>query len=197
MTFQGGVGKSRKSALKRVTQRAMPFYIQTLTAGKIQVHSISKIFKVLSYNVSWRYRRSLHLCAEMLQSGDVQYAGQANPYEWRLCLSINGFITSVSFFFLFLFFATRIQKATETRVTLVGVKWRNLCITPLPWMYYKCFIKTWDFYMCCVWWRCCLCMFWKGDAFQFSGGTVMCLPAYPCKVGDRCTSRTTHFIGPI
>lgn len=81
MTFQGGVGKSRKSALKRVTQRAMPFYIQTLTAGKIQVHSISKIFKVLSYNVSWRYRRSLHLCAEMLQSGDVQYAGQANPYE--------------------------------------------------------------------------------------------------------------------
>lgn len=81
VTFRGGVGKSRKSALKRVTQRAMPFYIQTLTAGKIQVHSISKIFKVLSYNVSWRYRRSLHLCAEMLQSGDVQYAGQANPYE--------------------------------------------------------------------------------------------------------------------
>lgn len=110
-----------------------------------------------------------------------------------LMVLLHLFLSSFSFFF----FATRIQKATETRVTLVGVKWRNLCITPLPWMYYKCFIKTWDFYMCCVWWRCCLCMFWKGDAFQFSGGTVMCLPAYPCKVGDRCTSRTTHFIGPI
>lgn len=76
-------GERKQKKVHLTSQRSS--YIETWTAGKIQVHSISKIYKVLSYNVSWRYRRSLHLCAEMLQSGgDVQYAGQANPCETKI-----------------------------------------------------------------------------------------------------------------
>lgn len=64
-----GEVKAEESALYVSKSKDHPTY-KLLTAGKIQVHSISKIYKVLSYNVSWRYRRSLHLCAEMLHSGE-------------------------------------------------------------------------------------------------------------------------------
>lgn len=91
-------GERKQKKVHLTSQRSS--YIETLTAGKIQVHSISKIYKVLSYNVSWRYRRSLHLCAEMLQLGGCTICWSSKPL-WN-----KDFNFPLVWFFFSIFFLT-------------------------------------------------------------------------------------------
>lgn len=110
-----GVGvKAEKSALYVSESKDHPTY-KLLTAGKIQVHSISKIYKVLSYNVFWRYRRSLHLGAEMPHSGDVQYAGRAAPCEWKVFFLMIVFFSHIYLCFILFSFLTTYKQVKETR----------------------------------------------------------------------------------
>lgn len=100
--------KAEKSALNVSKSKDHPTY-KLWTAGKIQVHSISKIFKVLSYNVSWRYMRSVHLCAEMLQSGGRRRRRMYNMLVKQTLMN-EGFCLSVIRSDLFIFVFPRRDK---------------------------------------------------------------------------------------
>lgn len=81
--------KSRKSALYVSESKDHPTY-KLLTAGKIQVHSISKICKVLSYNACFLEAQESQITS-LLHSGDTQCAGPTSPLFFNA-----GFLLSVT-----------------------------------------------------------------------------------------------------